>query len=89
MNRRSFLAGLGAALATVAATTRLGQSTIAVASAEGDMQGDFDPSCMRDSAEWFIKPEDDNGELKRFYHVAWFEGAPSDVWLHGKSSRTL
>jgi hypothetical protein len=44
MNRRKFLAGLGAALATVAATTRLGQSTLNIASLP---DGDFDIANLR------------------------------------------
>ncbi len=46
MNRRKFLAGLGAAFATIAATTKLGQSTLNLASLR-DFEGDFDTSSMR------------------------------------------
>lgn len=46
MNRRKFLAGLGAALATVAATTRLGQSRLP-ALLSVDIDGDFTTEGLR------------------------------------------
>lgn len=46
MNRRKFLAGLGAALATVAATTRLGQSTLSLLPSNS-LEGDFTTENLR------------------------------------------
>ncbi len=46
MNRRKFLAGLGAAFATIAATTRLGQTTLNLAPLR-EIGGDFDIANLR------------------------------------------
>lgn len=61
MNRRSFLAGLGAAVAAVAVATRLGETKLAIAAADGmPLNAATHPyNYMIDRAGWFVREEDD------------------------------
>lgn len=76
MNRRGFLAGLGAALATVAIVTKLGQSDITLPKElAASMEGDFDVANLR------FKP----GHYLLFdnlpHKISWSSGLNPSEWL--------